>query len=56
MQDRKEVFARFVAKFVDWTDVNAGGSVWKDPYSMPKHDRFDTKDFMDYTKLLQEKL
>ncbi len=48
-----EIFARFVAKFVQWTQ-NIAGAYTYDEY-LGYNDRFTTKHYLDFAKLLQEK-
>lgn len=49
-----EIFARFVAKFVEWTQETAGAYTYRDSY-IGFSDKFTTKNYMDFAKLLQEK-
>lgn len=49
-----EIFARFVAKFVEWTQDTAGAYTYKDSY-LGFSDKFTTKNYMDFARLLQEK-
>lgn len=49
-----EIFARFVAKFVEWTQDTAGAPTYKESY-LGFSDKFTTKNYMDFAKLLQEK-
>ena len=51
-QDRKEVFARFVAKFIEWTNSQAGER-WG--YETTYFDKFRDTDFQQFVRLLQEK-
>ena len=52
LQKPTEVFARFTAKFVDWTASKSGYNHSEiDYYS----DKFSTSDFYDFIKLLQKK-
>lgn len=54
-QDRKEVFARFVAKFVDWTSEKAGRGRFNEHSYSSRNDRFGESDYINFVKLLQEK-
>lgn len=53
--DKKEIFARFVSKFVQWTEEKARGANrifrTEDHY----HDRFGGRHFTEFVKILQEK-
>ena len=52
LQDRKEVFARFVDRFVSWTAKHAGVREFDEArYS----DKFTDSQFMKFVRLLQEK-
>jgi hypothetical protein len=51
-QEPRETFARFVDKFVRWTNKLAGNHTYDDDYSQ---DRFDPADFQIFVRLLQEK-
>ena len=51
--DVKEVFARFVAKFVEFTDSTAGNNFYQE--SSAYHDRFTASQYLEFAKLLQEK-
>ena len=52
-QDRKEVFARFISKFIDWTNEKTGVKTWKgESYAS---DRFNENDYLRFVRLLQEK-
>lgn len=52
-QEPTEVLARFVAKFVEWTDETAGNSFYRE--SLSYNDKFNTNHFVEFAKLLQEK-
>ena len=52
-QEPTEVFARFVARFVEWTRETAGQSVYGEALSY--NDRFTTAQYVEFAKLLQEK-
>lgn len=52
-QQRTETFARFVSRFVDWVNQQAGYYTWGgNPYV---HDRFTESDYRAFVRLLQEK-
>lgn len=51
--DNKEVFARFVAKFVEWTDLQAGNSFYRE--SLGYNDKFTQAQYVEFVHLLQEK-
>ncbi|MBR5948216.1 MAG: hypothetical protein IKZ82_06155 [Clostridia bacterium] len=51
--DVKEVFARFVAKFVEFTDMTAGNSFYQE--SSFYSDRFNSSQYLEFARLLQEK-
>lgn len=51
-QRNTEVFARFVDKFVTWTETKAGVRGWGEPHYS---DKFNESDFRRFVKLLQEK-
>ena len=54
-QDPKEVFARFVAKFIQWVDnTGTGGRSYNIEYSYYK-DNFTASQYIEFVKLLQEK-
>ena len=54
-QDPKEVFARFVAKFIQWVDnTGTGGRSYNIEYSYYK-DNFTASNYIEFVKLLQEK-
>ncbi len=52
-QDVKEVFARFIAKFVEFTDETAGNTFYHE--SQTYSDRFTNAQFIEFARLLQEK-
>lgn len=53
--DRKEVFARFVAKFVQWVDIVANGKrSYAQEYSS-YNDKFTATQYIEFVRLLQEK-
>lgn len=52
-QDVKEVFARFVAKFVEFTDFTAGNTFYQE--STMYHDNFTASQYLEFARLLQEK-
>ena len=53
--DRKEVFARFVAKFVQWVDLVANGKQsYAQEYSS-YNDKFSASQYVEFVRLLQEK-
>jgi hypothetical protein len=47
-----EVFARFVAMFVDWTRAQAGKVAFYEPYYS---DKFTESDYLQFVRILQEK-
>ena len=51
--DPGETFARFVAKFVEWTRQTAGEPVYREYLSYD--DRFTTSQYIEFARLLQEK-
>jgi len=51
-QKRSEVFARFIAQFVDWVNTNSGRRTWGE---FSYNDNFSEADFMKFIKLLQMK-
>lgn len=53
--DRAEVFARFFAKFVEWTDNIATGSKTYSYESNMYGDKFTQSQYVEFIKLLQEK-
>ena len=52
---RKEVFARFVAKFVQWVDLVANGSRSYQQEYLSYNDKFTTAQYVEFVRLLQEK-
>ncbi len=52
---RREVFARFISKFVQWVDLVANGSRSYEQEYLSYNDRFTTSHFIEFAKLLQEK-
>jgi hypothetical protein len=52
-QSRKEVFARFVDKFAQWTNKQAGLKFER--ADNERNDRFGEGDYRDFVRLLQEK-
>ena len=54
-QDANEVFARFVAKFIQWVDnTGTGNRRYNTEYSYYK-DNFNASHYIEFVKLLQEK-
>ena len=53
-QDPKEVFARFVARFVQWVD-NTGGNRTYNTETDYYNDKFTASNYIEFVKLLQEK-
>ena len=53
-QDPKEVFARFVARFVQWVD-NTGGNHSYTSETDYYNDKFTASNYIEFVKLLQEK-
>lgn len=53
--DRGEVFARFFAKFIEWTDNIATGNKYYSYESTMYKDNFTQAHYMEFAKLLQEK-
>ena len=53
--DPAEVFARFFAKFVEWTDNTATGQKTYSYESSMYGDKFTTAQYAEFVKLLQEK-
>ena len=51
--ERDETFARFVARFVEWTSINAGSKY--DYESKYYNDKFTQSQYVEFVKLLQEK-
>lgn len=52
-QKNTETFARFVAKFVEWADVQAGNSFYAE--SNYFRDNFNASQYIEFARLLQEK-
>lgn len=48
-----EIFARFVAKFVEWTYDTAGAPTYHEDHFY--EDKFNTSHYMEFARLLQEK-
>ena len=53
--DRKEIFARFFAKFIEWTNNIATGNKYYSYESAMYNDKFTQAQFVEFAKLLQEK-
>lgn len=53
--DRKEVFARFVAKFVQWVDIVANGKRSYAQEYLSYNDKFTATHYIEFVRLLQEK-
>ena len=53
--DRKEVFARFVAKFVQWVDLVANGKRSYTQEYLSYNDKFTATQYIEFVRLLQEK-
>lgn len=53
--DRKEVFARFVAKFVQWVDLVANGQRSYAQEYLSYNDKFTASQYIEFVRLLQEK-
>ena len=53
--DRAEVFARFVARFVEWTENVAAGYRMSNYEYNSYNDRFTTAQYVEFARLLQEK-
>lgn len=53
--DRAEVFARFVARFVEWTENVAAGYRMSNYEYNSYDDRFTTAQYVEFARLLQEK-
>ena len=53
--DRGEIFARFFAKFVEWTDNLATGNKYYSYESTMYGDKFTQRQYVEFAKLLQEK-
>ena len=54
-QDPKEVFARFVARFVQWVDNTATGNHSYNYEVLSYNDKFTASNYIEFVKLLQEK-
>ena len=52
--DAKEVFARFVDKFVRWVNYTANGEQSQSTY-VDRHDKFTAQHYIEFVRLLQEK-
>ncbi len=55
LQDPKEVFARFVAKFIEWVDNTATGNRYYRTESSYYNDKFTASNYIEFVRLLQEK-
>lgn len=53
--DRKEIFARFFARFVEWTDNIATGNKYYSYESTMYGDKFTQAQYIEFARLLQEK-
>ncbi len=53
--DRKEIFARFFARFVEWTDNIATGNKHYSYETTAYGDKFTQAQFVEFARLLQEK-
>ena len=53
--DRKEIFARFFARFIEWTDNIATGNKYYSYESTMYNDKFTQAQFVEFARLLQEK-
>ena len=53
--DRKEIFARFFARFIEWTDNIATGNKYYSMESAAYGDKFTQAQFVEFARLLQEK-
>ena len=53
--DRAEVFARFFARFVEWTDNIATGNRYYSYESSMYNDKFTQAQYVEFVRLLQEK-
>ena len=53
--DRKEIFARFFAKFIEWTDNIATGTKYFSYETTMYGDKFTQAQFVEFARLLQEK-
>ena len=51
--DNKEVFARFVDKFVRWVNFTANGE--QDRFTLDRNDKFTAQHYIEFVRLLQEK-
>lgn len=54
-QNPKEVFARFIARFVEWVDNTGTGNHSYRTESMYYNDKFTASNYIEFVKLLQEK-
>lgn len=54
-QNPKEVFARFIARFVEWVDNTGTGNHSYRTESMYYNDKFTAANYIEFVKLLQEK-
>ena len=54
-QNPKEVFARFVARFVEWVDNTGTGRNTYNTESFYYNDKFTASHYIEFVKLLQEK-
>ena len=53
--DRGEIFARFFAKFIEWTDNIATGNKYYSSESTMYGDKFTQAQYVEFARLLQEK-
>ena len=53
--DRKEIFARFFARFIEWTDNIATGNKYYSYESTMYNDEFTQAQYVEFVRLLQEK-
>lgn len=53
--DRGEIFARFFARFIEWTDNIATGNKYYSYESTMYNDKFTHAQFVEFARLLQEK-
>ena len=53
--DRKEIFARFFARFIEWTDNIATGNKYYSYESTMYNDKFTQAQYVEFARLLQEK-
>ena len=53
--DRKEIFARFFARFVEWTDNIATGNSYYRYETTRYNDQFTQAQYLEFARLLQEK-